>query len=76
MNPFRVMLTPWLMIVLGLLEVFGATKSFGAAAGRFQQDRFAIGAFWLTFSDEEPLDERFREIAAANFTLVFGPVGA
>ena len=75
MNSFRVMLTPWLMMVFGLLKVFWATESFGEAAGRFQQDRFAIGAFWLTFSDEEPLDDRFREIAAANFTLVFGPVG-
>ena len=43
--------------------------------GRFQQDRFVIGAFWLAFPDDETLEERFREIAAANFTLVFGPVG-
>ena len=42
---------------------------------RFQQDRFAIGAFWLSFPDDEMLDRRFAEIAEANFTLVFGPVG-
>ena len=44
-------------------------------ADRFQQDRFVIGAFWLTFPDDEKLDQGFKEIAEANFSLVFGPVG-
>jgi len=40
----------------------------------FKQDRFAIGAFWAIFPDGADLEARFREIADAGFTLVFGPI--
>ena len=43
-------------------------------ASTFKQDRFVIGAFWAIFPDGADLDARFREIADANFTLVFGPI--
>ncbi len=64
-----------LAVVLGLPAWLPAAGKPGTAVSRFRQDRFAIGAFWLTFSDDERLDARFGEIAEANFTLVFGPVG-
>ena len=60
---------------IGLSACASAAKPSEKLAGRFRQDRFAIGAFWLTFLDDETLNEGFREIAEANFTLVFGPVG-
>ena len=40
----------------------------------FKQDRFAVGAFWAEFPGGADLDARFREIADASFTLVFGPI--
>ena len=42
---------------------------------RFIQDRFAIG-FWVDPPADEKMDERYAEIAAANFTLVLGGFGA
>ena len=66
------------LLSAGLMGFSGSSPTAEKSAGgatRFRQDRFAIGAFWLTFSDEEKLDEQFREIAEGNFTLVFGPVG-
>ena len=64
-----------LVSVVGLLYCLPAAAAAEKDGERFRQDRFAIGAFWLTFPDDDKLDERFREIGAANFTLVFGPVG-
>lgn len=45
------------------------------AQERFQQDRFAIG-FWVDPPMDERADERYAEIARANFTLVIGGFGA
>jgi hypothetical protein len=42
---------------------------------RFQQDRFAIG-FWVDPPAGAGMAERYRDIAAANFTLVIGGFGA
>jgi hypothetical protein len=42
---------------------------------RFQQDRFAIG-FWVDPPAGEGMAERYRDLAAANFTLVIGGFGA
>jgi hypothetical protein len=42
---------------------------------RFVQDRFAIG-FWVDPPADERMDERYREIGEANFTLVLGAFGA
>ncbi len=72
---FRFPVVCLLAVVLGLPAWSPAAGKPGTAVSRFRQDRFAIGAFWLTFPDDERLDARFREIAEANFTLVFGPVG-
>lgn len=67
------------LVILFLLGSATAefTDSFAAQpapAARFEQDRFAIGAFWAIFPDDADLDARFGEIADANFTLVFGPI--
>jgi len=45
------------------------------AQQRFQQDRFAIG-FWVDPPIDDRADERYAEIAAANFTFVIGGFGA
>jgi hypothetical protein len=42
---------------------------------RFQQDRIAIG-FWVDPPAGEGMADRYRDIAAANFTLVIGGFGA
>jgi hypothetical protein len=59
-----------IMTVLGGLTV----QSFGQQPQRFVQDRFAIG-FWVDPPIDERADERYAEIAAANFTLVIGGFG-
>jgi hypothetical protein len=48
----------------------------GSADGpiRFEQDRFAIG-FWVDPPMDEKADQRYHEIAEANFTLVLGGFG-
>ncbi len=43
-------------------------------AGRFVQDRFAIG-FWVDPPAEEITDARYKEIADAGFTFVLGAFG-
>ena len=45
-------------------------ESFGQPAQRFVQDRFAIG-FWVDPPIDERADQRYAEIAAANFTVEF-----
>ena len=45
------------------------------AADRFIQDRFAIG-FWVDPPESPDLDERYAEIARANFTFINGIFGA
>jgi hypothetical protein len=42
---------------------------------RFQQDRFAIG-FWVDPPADEKIQQRYQQIADANFTLVIGGFGA
>lgn len=46
-----------------------------AGPARFLQDRFAIG-FWVDPPLDERADERYREIAEANFTVVLAGFGA
>lgn len=53
----------------------GAEPAAGPALPRFTQDRFAIG-FWVDPPADERMEERYREIADANFTLVVGGFGA
>lgn len=48
--------------------------AFGQAQ-RFSQDRFAIG-LWVDPPADEKMDQRYRELAEANFTLVIGGFGA
>jgi len=43
-------------------------------AGRFVQDRFAIG-FWVDPPAKQITDARYKEIADANFTFVLGNFG-
>ncbi|MGI8907512.1 MAG: hypothetical protein ACR2IE_13600 [Candidatus Sumerlaeaceae bacterium] len=45
------------------------------SAARFQQDKFAIG-FWVDPPADDKMEQRYREIADANFTLVVGGFGA
>ena len=42
---------------------------------RFRQDRFAIG-LWVDPPESADLDERYAEIAQANFTFINGIFGA
>lgn len=46
-----------------------------AKAVRFIQDRFAIG-LWVDPPVDDRADERYKEVAAANFTMVIGGFGA
>lgn len=58
------------------LALFGGCimPSFAQAPQRFVQDRFAIG-FWVDPPMDAKADERYAEIAAANFTVVIGGFG-
>lgn len=55
---------------MGLLMVAGAA----AAPERFVQDRFVIG-FWVDPPLDDQADQRYAEIAAADFTLAIGGFG-
>ena len=63
-------LTIILVCLGGLISMSGAS-----GAQRFVQDRFAIG-FWVDPPADERMEERYREIAEANFALVLGGFGA
>lgn len=52
-----------------------ASAVHAAEPARFVQDRFAIG-FWVDPPADENMDERYAEIAEANFTIVLGGFGA
>jgi hypothetical protein len=67
------LLLSWVLsgVVVFLLAVGGA---WGQVV-RFEQDRFAIG-FWVDPPADEKMDQRYAEIAEANFTLVIGGFGA
>jgi len=58
-------------IVLGTAGIANAAEQ----APRFVQDGFAIG-FWVDPPADDKMDERYKEIAEANFTLVLGGFGA
>jgi hypothetical protein len=60
--------------ILTSLALLTASSLFGASANRFVQDRFVIG-MWVPPATNEKLDDRYREIAEANFTLVVGSSG-
>jgi hypothetical protein len=57
-----------------LIFVTAAGCAFGEVQ-RFKQDRFAIG-FWVDPPADEKMNQRYEEIAQANFTLVIGGFGA
>lgn len=59
----------------GLLVVAAAANFCMGEVKKFQQDQFAIG-FWVDPPADEKMDQRYREIAEANFTLVIGGFGA
>ncbi len=59
---------------LTALTLLAVASVFGADPSRFVQDRFVIG-MWVPPATNEGLDERYREIAEANFTLVVGQSG-
>ncbi|MDQ1257127.1 MAG: hypothetical protein QG656_1729 [Candidatus Hydrogenedentes bacterium] len=62
-----------LLLVSGVVLI--AVSANVRAAERFVQDRFAIG-FWVDPPADARMDDSYREIAEANFTLVLGSFGA
>jgi len=65
-------------LAAGLAAIVVGGSSMKATAQvptRFVQDRMAIG-FWVDPPAGDGMEERYREIAAANFTLVIGGFGA
>jgi hypothetical protein len=58
---------------LSSVVLFGMTATDCAygQAQRFVQDRFAIG-LWVDPPADEKMDQRYRELAEAHFTLVIG----
>lgn len=68
------------ILLLGLLAFLAvsagrAQNTSYTVAARFQQDRFAVG-FWVDPPADEKMEQRYREIADANFTVVIGGFGA
>ncbi len=66
------------MGMLGCVSTGGISLSaWGAEApsARFVQDRFLI-SFWVDPPVDEKAEERYREIAEANFTVALGGFGA
>lgn len=62
---------------LSAVVLFGMTATDCAygQAQRFIQDRFAIG-LWVDPPADDKMDQRYQELAEANFTLVIGGFGA
>lgn len=67
---------PGFRVLLVLCLCLPLTFQVSAAVppSKFKQPFFAIGAFWLTFTEQNDLDACFKDIADANFTVVYGPV--
>lgn len=65
---------PSLVLVSFVVGMAAAADAAGQTP-RFVQDRFAIG-FWVDPPADDKMDERYKEIAEANFTLVLGGFGA
>ncbi|MCP4645187.1 MAG: hypothetical protein GY851_32395 [bacterium] len=65
-----------LPVALVLVSVCGAAMAADAPAQqtRFVQDRFAIG-LWVDPPGDERFEERYAELAEANFTVVLGGFG-
>ncbi len=71
MNPSRA-----ITVLIGFVYLLTTITADGADdPRRFVQDRFAIG-FWVDPPADERMDERYAELAKANFTLVIGGFGA
>jgi len=62
-------------VLAAVLFCMTATDSALGQAQRFIQDRFAIG-LWVDPPADDKMDQRYRELAEANFTLVIGGFGA
>ncbi len=60
----------WPLLMLWL----AAIVPLQAADSRFVQDRFGIG-FWVAPQTDERVEDRYAEIAEANFTFVIGLCG-
>jgi hypothetical protein len=60
-------------VAAGYAPMAGAADTVDGAAKpvRFVQDRFAVG-FWVDPPLDERADERYQEIADANFTMIIG----
>jgi hypothetical protein len=63
-----------LRLVLSAAALLAAWTAAAAGPSRFVQDRFVVG-MWVPPATQANLDERYREIAEANFTLVVGRSG-
>jgi len=65
------------VLVTSMLTVAAAAFAGAASAEPqpFVQDRFAIG-FWVDPPADGKMEQRYQEIAEANFTLVLGAFGA
>lgn len=63
------------VVVLSAMILMVSCAAYAADAGskpsRFVQDRFAIG-FWVDPPLDARADERYRELADANFTMIIG----
>jgi hypothetical protein len=57
-----------------LMICLDASSALSAAEQRFVQDRFAIGFWWPPHTSEN-LEDRYREIADAHFSVVIGTAG-
>lgn len=62
------------LLVAGVLGVSFAAPPHSWASDRFVQDRFVI-SFWVDPPFDENADQRYKEIAEANFTMVLGGFG-
>ena len=69
MNHIRVLQVSALCVLCSSASLFAQTED--APKVRWKQDRFAIG-FWEEPPVDDKMDERYAEIAEANFTVVLG----
>jgi hypothetical protein len=62
-------------LILFVTSMFISGFASHAAGDRFVQDRFAIG-FWVDPPMDSKMEENYKQIADANFTLVLGGFSA
>jgi len=72
---YRLMLLVMVCCCLSITLLAGK-PALAAPAARFVQDRFAVGFWVLPEFDSTTADERYAEIAAANFSMVISLWGA